>query len=47
MKIPNSIVSNDVHSEILVYQSPRIEVVDITIEKGFADSTQDWGDETW
>lgn len=47
MKITNSIVSNDVQSEILVYQSPKIEVVEISVEKGFADSAQDWGNETW
>ena len=47
MKIPNSIVSNDVQSEVLVYEPPKIEVEEITVEKGFANSSQEWGDETW
>ena len=29
------------------YESPLIEVVDVTIEKGFADSATDFGDGTW
>lgn len=26
------------------YEAPAIEVVEVSIEKGFADSTTDWGD---
>jgi len=29
------------------YESPRIEVVEISIEKGFADSSYDFGDDVW
>jgi len=33
--------------EIIPYEPPLIEVVDVTIEKGFADSATDFGDGTW
>jgi hypothetical protein len=29
------------------YQSSVIEVIDVSVEKGFADSAEDFGDETW
>lgn len=29
------------------YEPPCIEVVEVIIEKGFADSTADFGEETW
>ena len=29
------------------YQSPSVEVVEIFIEKGFADSSYDFGDDVW
>lgn len=31
----------------LNYEPPLIEVVEFTVEKGFADSTTDFGEETW
>ncbi|MFA5848802.1 MAG: hypothetical protein WC833_02875 [Bacteroidales bacterium] len=29
------------------YDPPLIEVTEIFLEKGFADSTTDWGDDSW
>lgn len=29
------------------YEPPYIEVVEFKVEKGFADSTTDFGEETW
>jgi len=29
------------------YQSPVIDVIEVSVEKGFADSAEDFGDETW
>ena len=29
------------------YEPPRIEVVEVSVEKGFADSTSDFGEGTW
>lgn len=31
----------------LNYEPPLIEVVEILVEKGFADSASDFGEETW
>ncbi|MEI7830799.1 MAG: hypothetical protein WCI31_13565 [Prolixibacteraceae bacterium] len=29
------------------YEPPKIEILEISVEKGFADSTSDWGSGTW
>jgi len=29
------------------YEPPRIEVIEVSVEKGFADSTSDFGEGTW
>ena len=29
------------------YVPPRIEIIEVTVEKGFADSTSGWGTGTW
>ncbi len=29
------------------YKPPIVEIIEISTEKGFADSTTDWGDDTW
>ncbi len=29
------------------YEPPSIEVVEVSIEKGFANSTKDWDEGTW
>ena len=38
---------DDLQQSVKSYAPPRIEVLEITVEKGFADSTTDWGDTTW
>lgn len=48
MKIKN--LANLVEKERLCdinYEPPCIEVVEVAIEKGFADSTADFGEGTW
>ena len=34
-------------TEINIYEPPFIEVVEVNVEKGFADSATDFGDGTW
>ena len=36
--------SSDIKS---CYEPPRIEVVEVSVEKGFPDSIGDLGDDTW
>ena len=38
---------NDLQPSVTSYEPPRIEILEITVEKGFADSTKDWNDGTW
>jgi hypothetical protein len=47
MKTVSNIIFNDEKYDTFLYEPPKIEVVEISVEKGFADSTQDWGEETW
>jgi hypothetical protein len=43
--IPNDF--DDLQSSVNSYEPPKIEILEITVEKGFADSTKDWNDGTW
>jgi hypothetical protein len=38
---------NDLQQAVNSYEPPQIEILEISIEKGFADSTSDWGSDTW
>ena len=38
---------NDLQPFVNSYEPPKIEILEITVEKGFADSTSDWGSGTW
>jgi len=38
---------NDLKQAVNAYEPPKIEILEITVEKGFADSTTDWGNQTW
>jgi len=38
---------NDLQQVANAYEPPKIEILEITVEKGFADSTSDWGTGTW
>jgi hypothetical protein len=43
--IPNDF--DDLQPSVNSYEPPRIEILEITVEKGFADSTKDWNNGTW
>ena len=43
--IPNDF--NDSQPSVNSYEPPKIEILEITVEKGFADSATDWGNPTW
>jgi len=43
--IPKNI--DDLQPSVKSYSPPKIEILEITVEKGFADSTKDWGTDTW
>jgi len=40
-------ILNDLQQTVNAYEPPKIEILEITVEKGFADSTSDWGSGTW
>ncbi|MEI7830805.1 MAG: hypothetical protein WCI31_13595 [Prolixibacteraceae bacterium] len=42
---PNS--CNEPKQAVNAYEPPKIEILEISVEKGFADSTSDWGSGTW
>ena len=39
-------VSDD-KASISSYEPPSIEVVEVSIERGFADSAKDWEEDSW
>jgi len=43
--IPKSF--NDLQPAADSYEPPKIEILEITVEKGFAASATDWGSSTW
>ena len=47
MELFNLNIFNDLQVADNVYEPPRIEILEIAVEKGFADSTSDWGTGTW
>lgn len=38
---------NDLQPSVNPYEPPKIEILEITVEKGFADSSSDWGSDAW
>jgi len=40
-------ILNDLQQAVNAYEPPKIEILEISVEKGFADSTSDWGGSTW
>ena len=38
---------NELQLFVNSYEPPRIEIIEIVVEKGFADSTTDWNPGTW
>lgn len=43
--IPKKI--NELQLFVNSYEPPRIELIEIVVEKGFADSVTDWGSDPW
>jgi len=41
------ITKEDIQLTVSSYQPPEIELIEVTVEKGFADSTTDWKPDTW
>jgi len=44
-------INNQTEGSLIIsedsYEPPHIEVVEVSVEKGFADSANDFGDGTW
>ena len=44
-------INNQTEGSLIIsedsYEPPHIEVVEVSVEKGFADSTSDFGEGTW
>ena len=38
---------NDLQPSVNSYEPPKIEILEISVEKGFADSTSDWTPDAW
>jgi hypothetical protein len=38
---------NDLKQTVNSYEPPKIEILEVSVEKGFADSTSEWGSGTW
>jgi len=47
MKSPMPITKEDIQLAVYSYEPPAIELIEVTVEKGFADSITDWNPTTW
>lgn len=47
MKTLMSITKEDVQITVYAYEPPAIELIEVTVEKGFADSITDFNPTTW
>jgi len=47
MKTLMSITKEDVQITVYSYEPPAIELIEVTVEKGFADSITDFNPLTW
>jgi hypothetical protein len=50
MEIKNLTVLSEINESFDLknyYEPPRIELIEVSVEKGFADSTTDFGEGTW
>jgi len=47
MKTNLPLKEEDFQEALNTYEPPVIEVIEVTIEKGFADSATDWNPVTW
>jgi len=47
MKTLMPITKEDIQLTVYSYEPPAIELIEVIIEKGFADSITDWSPATW
>ena len=47
MKTLMPITKEDIQLAVSSYEPPVIELIEVTVEKGFADSTTDWKPTEW
>lgn len=47
MKALIPITKEDIQKTVYVYEAPTIELIEVTVEKGFADSIADFNPATW
>ena len=47
MKTSMPITKEDIQLAVSSYEPPSIELIEVTVEKGFADSITDFKPETW
>jgi hypothetical protein len=47
MKTLMPITKEDIQLAVYSYEPPSIELIEVTVEKGFADSITDWNQKTW
>jgi hypothetical protein len=47
MKTLVPITKEDIQLDISSYEPPKIELIEVTVEKGFADSITDFNPTTW
>ena len=47
MKTLMPITKDDIQSDVYSYEPPAIELIEVTVEKGFADSITDFNQNPW
>ena len=47
MKTLMPITKEDVQLTVCSYEAPTIELIEVTVEKGFADSIVNWSSQAW
>jgi len=47
MKTLIPITKEDIQLTVYSYEPPAIELIEVTVEKGFADSITNWDSGTW
>ena len=47
MKTRLPITKEDIQLTVYSYEPPAIELIEVSVEKGFADSIVDFGSQTW
>lgn len=47
MKTLMPITKEDIQLTVYSYEPPTIELIEVSVEKGFADSIEDFSSQTW